>query len=246
MTFTADKLRAVVNLLSDPLQAHAAAAVLAREAEERKVLVADLIAQTLARSRRRRPRRLGRLDGVTSTLRRIAVPTSSASTPHASAWSAQWLASQRGRGSSRCRPAASSSGCRKAGASFTARTRAGAASSSCRLGWPRASASSLERERYAWSNNFAYRGLSAAPLYSPLGWRFWPQYWRDGDPPDRTCRNFPVQSTAADVMKDRGDSGSRGGDRDQRHRPRRVFDRGRGRRNRSSCRKDVWNNDAGC
>jgi hypothetical protein len=48
MTLTADKLRAVVNLLSDPLQAHAAAAVLAREAEERKVLVADLIAQTLA------------------------------------------------------------------------------------------------------------------------------------------------------------------------------------------------------
>jgi DNA polymerase-1 len=27
---------------------------------------------------------------------------------------------------------------------------------------------------YAWSDNFAYRGLSAAPLWSPLGWRFWP------------------------------------------------------------------------
>jgi hypothetical protein len=54
---------------------------------------------------------------------------------------------------------------------------------------------------YAWSDNFAYRGLSAAPLWSPLGWRFWPQYWLDGKPPDRTCRNFPVQSAAADIMR---------------------------------------------
>jgi hypothetical protein len=54
---------------------------------------------------------------------------------------------------------------------------------------------------YAWSDNFAYRGLSAAPLWSPLGWRFWPRYWRDGKSPDRTCRNFPVQSAAADIMR---------------------------------------------
>jgi len=54
---------------------------------------------------------------------------------------------------------------------------------------------------YAWSDNFAYRGLSAAPLWSPLGWRFWPRHWRDGDPPDRTCRNFPVQSAGADIMR---------------------------------------------
>ena len=54
---------------------------------------------------------------------------------------------------------------------------------------------------YAWSDTFAYRGLCAAPLWSPLGWRFWPQYWKDNDPPDRTCRNFPVQSAGADVMR---------------------------------------------
>jgi hypothetical protein len=54
---------------------------------------------------------------------------------------------------------------------------------------------------YAWSDNFAYRGLSAAPLWSPLGWRFWPLYRRDGRLPDRTCRNFPVQAAAADVMR---------------------------------------------
>jgi DNA polymerase I len=54
---------------------------------------------------------------------------------------------------------------------------------------------------YAWSDNFAYRGLSAAPLWSPLGWRFWPRHWRNGDPPDRTCRNFPVQSAGADIMR---------------------------------------------
>jgi DNA polymerase I-like protein with 3'-5' exonuclease and polymerase domains len=54
---------------------------------------------------------------------------------------------------------------------------------------------------FAWSDNFARRGLSAAPLWSPLGWRFWPQYWKDGKLPDRTCRNFPVQSAGADVMR---------------------------------------------
>jgi hypothetical protein len=53
---------------------------------------------------------------------------------------------------------------------------------------------------FAWSNNFAYRGLSAAPLYSPLGWRFWPRYWKDGTP-ERTCRNYPVQSCGADIMR---------------------------------------------
>ena len=54
---------------------------------------------------------------------------------------------------------------------------------------------------YAWSDNFAYRGLSAAPLWSRLGWRFWPQYWKGGHAPDRTCRNFPVQSAGADIMR---------------------------------------------
>jgi DNA polymerase I len=54
---------------------------------------------------------------------------------------------------------------------------------------------------FTWSDTFAYRGLCAAPLWSPLGWRFWPQYWKDDDPPDRTCRNFPVQSTGADIMR---------------------------------------------
>ena len=54
---------------------------------------------------------------------------------------------------------------------------------------------------YAWSDTHAYRGLCAAPLWSPLGWRFWPRYWKNNDPPDRTCRNFPVQSAAADVMR---------------------------------------------
>jgi DNA polymerase I len=61
------------------------------------------------------------------------------------------------------------------------------------------------REKFAvfdaWSDNFAYRGLSAAPLWSRLGWRFWPQYWKDGRTPDRTCRNFPVQSAGADIMR---------------------------------------------
>lgn len=42
-----DKLRAVVNMLSDEGSAHVAARVLAREAAERGLLVADLIAQVL-------------------------------------------------------------------------------------------------------------------------------------------------------------------------------------------------------
>jgi hypothetical protein len=41
------KLRKVVNLLSDPLQAHAAANILAIEAKERGILVSDLIAEML-------------------------------------------------------------------------------------------------------------------------------------------------------------------------------------------------------
>jgi hypothetical protein len=48
MTFSDAKLRAVVNLLSDPLQAHAAAHALAEEAKRRKMLVADLVAESLA------------------------------------------------------------------------------------------------------------------------------------------------------------------------------------------------------
>ena len=48
MSLTAAKLRAVVNLLSDSLQAHAAAHVLAEEAKRRGVLVADLVAESLA------------------------------------------------------------------------------------------------------------------------------------------------------------------------------------------------------
>jgi DNA polymerase I-like protein with 3'-5' exonuclease and polymerase domains len=54
---------------------------------------------------------------------------------------------------------------------------------------------------YRWSDNLAYRGLCAAPFWSPLGWRFWPQYWRNDDPPDRTCRNFIIQSTGADILR---------------------------------------------
>jgi hypothetical protein len=59
---------------------------------------------------------------------------------------------------------------------------------------------------FAWSDNFARRGLSASPLWSPLGWRFWPVYWKTDDSggralPDRTCRNFPVQSAGADIMR---------------------------------------------
>jgi hypothetical protein len=47
MALSPDKLRAIVNLLSDPLQAHAAAHRLAEEAKERRVLVADLISEAL-------------------------------------------------------------------------------------------------------------------------------------------------------------------------------------------------------
>jgi DNA polymerase I-like protein with 3'-5' exonuclease and polymerase domains len=55
---------------------------------------------------------------------------------------------------------------------------------------------------YAWSDVYAYKGLSGAPLVSITGWRFWPRYWpRDGSTPDRTCRNFPVQSVGADIMR---------------------------------------------
>jgi hypothetical protein len=48
MTLSSAKLRAVVNLLADPLQVHAAAHVLAEEAKARGVLVSDLIAGILA------------------------------------------------------------------------------------------------------------------------------------------------------------------------------------------------------
>jgi hypothetical protein len=48
MTLTVDKLRAIINLLSDERQAGNAARILAREAQERRVLVADLIAEALA------------------------------------------------------------------------------------------------------------------------------------------------------------------------------------------------------
>jgi hypothetical protein len=48
MSLAGPKLRAVINLLSDERQAHAAAHVLAEEAKRRGVLVADLIAQALA------------------------------------------------------------------------------------------------------------------------------------------------------------------------------------------------------
>jgi len=48
VTLSATKLRGVVNLLADPLQASAAAGILAAEARERGVLVADLIAETMS------------------------------------------------------------------------------------------------------------------------------------------------------------------------------------------------------
>jgi hypothetical protein len=48
MTLSAAKLRAIVNLLSDPGSVANAAAILAREASERGLLVADLVAQTIA------------------------------------------------------------------------------------------------------------------------------------------------------------------------------------------------------
>jgi hypothetical protein len=48
MTLNSAKLRSIVNLLSDSLQAEAAAAILTREARARGVLVADLVAEALA------------------------------------------------------------------------------------------------------------------------------------------------------------------------------------------------------
>ncbi len=48
MTLTPQKLRAVVNLLADPLQAAAAANILATEAAQRKLLVADLVAEAMS------------------------------------------------------------------------------------------------------------------------------------------------------------------------------------------------------
>ncbi len=46
MTLSAHQLRSVINMLSDPGSAANAAGILAREAKERGVLVADLVAQT--------------------------------------------------------------------------------------------------------------------------------------------------------------------------------------------------------
>jgi hypothetical protein len=54
---------------------------------------------------------------------------------------------------------------------------------------------------FEWSDRLAYRGLSAAPIWTPLGWRFWPRYWKDDEPPDRTCRNFAIQGCAADILR---------------------------------------------
>ena len=51
MTLSATKLRAIVNLLSDPGSAANAAGILAKEAQARGLLVADLIAQTTASTR---------------------------------------------------------------------------------------------------------------------------------------------------------------------------------------------------
>jgi hypothetical protein len=48
MALSGDKLRKVVNMLAEPMQAHAAAHLLSVEAKERGVLVADLIAGALA------------------------------------------------------------------------------------------------------------------------------------------------------------------------------------------------------
>jgi hypothetical protein len=50
MTFSTQKLVAIVNLLSDPGSAANAASILAREAKERGLLVADLIAQATSGS----------------------------------------------------------------------------------------------------------------------------------------------------------------------------------------------------
>ena len=54
---TEEKLRKVVNMLGDPMQAHAAAHRLSEEAKERGVLVADLMAQVLGRAPRAAPPR---------------------------------------------------------------------------------------------------------------------------------------------------------------------------------------------
>ncbi len=48
MSLTDAKLRSVINLLGDPLQAHAAAHVLSEEAKRRGCLIADLVAESLA------------------------------------------------------------------------------------------------------------------------------------------------------------------------------------------------------
>ena len=55
MSLTDAKVRAVANLLADPLQAHAAAHLLSEEAKARRVLVADLIAEALAPPRASAP-----------------------------------------------------------------------------------------------------------------------------------------------------------------------------------------------
>ena len=55
MTFSANQLRSVINMLSDPLSAANAAGILAREAKERGVLVADLMRQRRP-ARKPRPR----------------------------------------------------------------------------------------------------------------------------------------------------------------------------------------------
>jgi hypothetical protein len=48
VSLTDAKVRSVINLLGDPLQAHAAAHVPAEEAKRRSMLVSDLIAQSFA------------------------------------------------------------------------------------------------------------------------------------------------------------------------------------------------------
>jgi DNA polymerase I len=54
---------------------------------------------------------------------------------------------------------------------------------------------------YAWSDRFVHQCRCAAPLFSPLGWRWLPLHWKDDRPPVNTARNFPVQSTGADIMR---------------------------------------------
>jgi hypothetical protein len=85
------KLRAIVNLLSDPLQAGAAANILAKEAHARGLLVADLISEAsvstaTARQRRLNPRR--RTPPLRGERWRMA-PTPSVSALSLSAWSAK-------------------------------------------------------------------------------------------------------------------------------------------------------------